>query len=74
MVSRVLRDFGSGAGTGKAGAKVLVLSDEAHHCYQDKPLVAIEHGANGPEAEALEAQTTPRSGTPPSESRLRPVR
>ncbi len=33
MVSRVLRDFG-GAGTGKH--EIVVLNDEAHHCYQDK--------------------------------------
>jgi len=32
MVARVLRDIGGG------GEPVLVLSDEAHHCYQDKPL------------------------------------
>ena len=33
MVSRVLRDF-----SGKAGGEILVLNDEAHHCYQDKLL------------------------------------
>jgi type III restriction enzyme len=32
MVSRVLRDLGSGS------EPVVVFSDEAHHCYQDKPL------------------------------------
>jgi type III restriction enzyme len=32
MVARVLRDIGGG------NEPVIVLSDEAHHCYQDKPL------------------------------------
>jgi len=32
MVARVLRDIGGGTDP------VVVLSDEAHHCYQDKPL------------------------------------
>ena len=36
MVARVLRDIGGGS------EPVVVLSDEAHHCYQDKPL---GHGA-----------------------------
>src|SRR5262249_53262393 len=34
IVSRVLRQFG---GRGKL-AEVVVLNDEAHHCYQNKPL------------------------------------
>lgn len=33
MVSRVLRDLGT---TGKEKQQVLVLNDEAHHCYQDR--------------------------------------
>jgi type III restriction enzyme len=33
MVARVLRDL---AGRGKG--EIVVLNDEAHHCYQDKPL------------------------------------
>jgi type III restriction enzyme len=33
MVARVLRDF-----SGRAKGEIVVLSDEAHHCYQDKPL------------------------------------
>ncbi len=33
IVDRVMRDFSS---RGKGG--ILVLNDEAHHCYQDKPL------------------------------------
>ena len=36
MVSRVLRDLGTDR------QQVFVLSDEAHHCYQDKPLPAGE--------------------------------
>jgi len=42
MVSRVLRDFaGRGIQSKKSTAgEILVLNDEAHHCYQDKPLDA----------------------------------
>ncbi|MCU4187224.1 DEAD/DEAH box helicase family protein [Acidiferrimicrobium sp. IK] len=35
MVERVLRDL---AGRGKG--EIVVLNDEAHHCYQDRPLAA----------------------------------
>ncbi len=54
VVSRVLRDFGSGAGTGRSGPKVLVLNDEAHHCYQDKPLV-VDDGSAAPDDAAGDA-------------------
>ena len=37
MVSRVLRDLG-GAGMDKQ--QIIVFNDEAHHCYQDRPLPA----------------------------------
>lgn len=37
MVSRVLR--GWGVGTAGRQSEILVLNDEAHHCYQDKPVV-----------------------------------
>ncbi|HUY09176.1 MAG TPA: DEAD/DEAH box helicase family protein [Candidatus Dormibacteraeota bacterium] len=33
MVARVLRDLG-----GRGKGEILVLNDEAHHCYQDRPL------------------------------------
>ena len=36
MVSRVLRDLGIDR------QQIFVLNDEAHHCYQDKPLLAGE--------------------------------
>ena len=36
MVSRVLRGWGVGGTTRQSD--VLVLNDEAHHCYQDKPI------------------------------------
>ena len=43
MVSRVLRDFGVGAA--KRDQEIVVLNDEAHHCYQDRPLGAVAvHG------------------------------
>ncbi|WP_326842345.1 DEAD/DEAH box helicase family protein [Streptomyces sp. NBC_01558] len=45
MVSRVLR--GWGVGSGKKQSDIVVLNDEAHHCYQDKP-ITIE----GEEADA----------------------
>jgi type III restriction enzyme len=34
MVSRVLRDF-----TAKGKGEIVVLNDEAHHCYQNKPVL-----------------------------------
>lgn len=34
MVSRVLRGFGGGRQSGE----IVVLNDEAHHCYMDKPI------------------------------------
>lgn len=61
VVSRVLRGFGAGAGTGKSGARVLVLNDEAHHCYQDKPLVAADGGTQAAaDAEAAERNAEAR--------------
>lgn len=36
MAQRVLRDLGSGSGD------VMVLNDEAHHCYRDRPIQAVE--------------------------------
>ncbi|MEI7929450.1 MAG: DEAD/DEAH box helicase family protein, partial [Verrucomicrobiales bacterium] len=39
MVARVLRDLAGRGGRGKTKAgEIVVLNDEAHHCYQDKPL------------------------------------
>jgi type III restriction enzyme len=42
MVSRVLRDFGVSSDKGRQ--EVVVFNDEAHHCYQDKP-IAVAAGA-----------------------------
>ena len=36
MVSRVLRGWGVGS-TQRQG-EIMVLNDEAHHCYMDKPI------------------------------------
>lgn len=36
VVARVLRDFGSSKG------EIVVINDEAHHCYQDKPVTSSE--------------------------------
>jgi type III restriction enzyme len=41
IVSRVLRAFGGRRGSGKAG-EILVINDEAHHCYQNKLLDEAE--------------------------------
>ncbi len=49
VVSRVLRDFG-GRGTGE----IVVLNDEAHHCYQDKPLEEDEELDSESKKEAKE--------------------
>ena len=45
MVSRVLRGFGGG----KQSGEIVILNDEAHHCYIDKPLTP-EAAADGVEA------------------------
>lgn len=37
VVARVLRDL-SGRSTGKGRSELVVLNDEAHHCYRDKPI------------------------------------
>jgi len=37
MVGRVLRDLG---GVGADARQIMVINDEAHHCYQDRPLPA----------------------------------
>jgi len=44
MVSRVLR--GWGVGSAHRQRDVLVLNDEAHHCYQDKPIEADREDAD----------------------------
>jgi type III restriction enzyme len=41
MVSRILRDLG---GVGKEKQQIVIFNDEAHHCYQDKPLPADADG------------------------------
>ena len=38
MVSRVLRDLSKN----KSDGQVVVLNDEAHHCYQDKPVAGVD--------------------------------
>lgn len=44
MVSRVLRGFGGGRQSGE----IVVLNDEAHHCYMDKP-ISLDERADGVE-------------------------
>ena len=51
MVSRLLRDLGA---SGKDKQQILVLNDEAHHCYQDRP-VASGNRLTGDEKDANEA-------------------
>lgn len=50
MVSRVLRDLGADK------QQVIVLNDEAHHCYMDRPLPAGEKVAKEHEAANEEAR------------------
>ena len=50
MVSRVLRDLGADKG------QILVLNDEAHHCYMDKPLPAGEKASTEEAAANEEAR------------------
>ena len=53
VVSRILKEFPSGAGgRGKGGPRLMVLNDEAHHCYVDRPVTA--DGADRPDAEGRE--------------------
>ena len=39
MVSRVLRDFTGGSESQRGG--LVVFNDEAHHCYQDRPVQTV---------------------------------
>ena len=52
-VTRVLRD--SRAASGKAG-EIVVLNDEAHHCYQDKPLEEADADVDERDKEDKDAQ------------------
>jgi type III restriction enzyme len=45
MVARVLRDFG----TTKGKQEIVVLNDEAHHCYQTKPATTTKEQADANE-------------------------
>jgi type III restriction enzyme len=38
VVTRVLKDLGLSGSKARTGPRLMVLNDEAHHCYQDKPL------------------------------------
>jgi len=60
MVSRVLRGWGVGS-TQRQG-EIMVLNDEAHHCYMDKPITveAESEGAEQPDAEANERNVEAR--------------
>ena len=59
MVSRVLR--GWGVGSGRRPTEILVLNDEAHHCYMDKPItVESEEGAEAADTEAKERNADAR--------------
>ena len=62
MVSRVLRDLNLNAGGSvKAGGGIVVFNDEAHHCYQDRPLAAApEVGASALSKEEREANAEAR--------------
>jgi len=45
MVSRVLRDLAGRTGRGRTktrAGEIVVINDEAHHCYRDKPLEETE--------------------------------
>jgi type III restriction enzyme len=50
MVSRVLRDLGGA----REKQQVMVLNDEAHHCYMDRPLSASEVKLSAEEKDANE--------------------
>jgi type III restriction enzyme len=52
MVARVLREFA--ARVSGRGDQIVVFNDEAHHCYQDKPISTVE-GPTSQTKEDLEA-------------------
>lgn len=54
MVSRVLRDLGLSAG--KQKQQIMVLNDEAHHCYMDRPISAASQGQATAQAAKLSAE------------------
>jgi type III restriction enzyme len=59
MVSRVLR--GWGVGSGRKQAEILVLNDEAHHCYMDKPItVESDEDVETADAEAKDRNADAR--------------
>lgn len=59
MVSRVLR--GWGVAGGQRQGEIVVLNDEAHHCYMDRPVtVAAEDGLERADAEARERNADAR--------------
>ena len=49
MVSRVLRDF-----SGRGSTEIVVMSDEAHHCYREKPGSADEANLKGDDRKEAE--------------------
>ena len=51
MVARVLR--GWGVGSGRRQSEILILNDEAHHCYVNKP-ISLEEDAEAEDSEAKE--------------------
>lgn len=57
MVSRVLR--GWGVGSGQKQSEILVINDEAHHCYMDKP-ISVESDLDEADAEAKERNADAR--------------
>src|SRR5690606_25178385 len=58
-VSRVLRRWTSG---GQRLGEIVVLNDEAHHCYMDKPLTVFGDGvANGPATDESVAEVKQRN-------------
>jgi type III restriction enzyme len=61
MVARVLRDFGGRGGRSRTkGAEIVVINDEAHHCYQDRPLEDAADLDAGEKREAKEANENAR--------------
>lgn len=68
MVSRVLRGWGVATGgydaaRGKARiGEIMVFNDEAHHCYQDKPITLEDEyeGVDAPDKEAAERNADAR--------------
>jgi type III restriction enzyme len=60
IVARVLRDLSGGLRRKTRAGEIVVINDEAHHCYQDKPLEEDDKLDSDEKKEAEEANKNAR--------------